>query len=238
MLRETFENIIEMTRAEARLSTNTSRGIDHQDHVKQVIRRVYTQLAEEFDWEHLRLRRGAAVKTMAAGQRYYDFPVNLNIQKIEGATFKWGNQWHRLNYGISDADYNDQDSDTDQRSDPVYRWAYYAADAGLQFEVHPMPASNTGVVHFLGQKQIEALTELANRADLDDILISLRAAAALLAEGKQEEAANEKLGAAEARRQVVRGALSNKARWCIGTADPTQRGGGYRPREITHISLS
>ena len=133
MLRKTLTEIVEVVRLEARLSTNTSRGIDHGDHIRQLIRTAHEALAEEFDWPHLRLRRGDSFKTLAAGQRYYDFPTNLNVQKIEAAWVQWGAQWSPLHYGITPQHYSALDSDSDARSDPVQVWEWYSADALDQF---------------------------------------------------------------------------------------------------------
>lgn len=236
MLRNTFSQIIEMTRAEARLSTNSSRGIDHLDYIKQIIRRKYTMLAEEFDWEHLELKRSDAYKTINAGQRYYDFPVNLNPQKIMCAWYKWGELWEPVGYGIGDAEYNVLDSDTNDRSDPVQRWDYYA-DASLnQFEVWPLPATGGNSLHFIGQKQVQTLINDGDRADLDDFLISLGAAAEIMRDGgKDKDAADRKEAAFNDRRAQLRAALSDKRRFAIGMADPVMRPQGREPLEIKFI---
>ena len=48
--RATFGSIVEMARSEARLSSNSSRGIDHLDHVKQLVKRIAQSLADDFEW--------------------------------------------------------------------------------------------------------------------------------------------------------------------------------------------
>lgn len=229
-LRTTFGEIIDMTRSEARLSTNSSRGIDHLDHIKQVIRRNYITLAEEFDWEHLNLRRPDAYKTINAGQRYYDFPANLNPQKISEAWFRWGEQWEPVGYGIGNEQYNELDSDLDIRSDPVCRWDYHSDATLNQFEIWPLPATGgTNSLHFIGQKKVQTLVNDGDRADLDDLLIALSAAADLI---RDKDERDRKTAQANARRMQLRGALSDKRRFAIGMCDPKMHPQGRRPLEI------
>lgn len=235
MLRTTFEEIIEMTRSEARLSTNSSRGIDHLDYVRQVIRRNYALLAEQFDWEHLRLKRGDAYKALSAGQRYYNFPTNLNPQKIECAWVKWSGLWDPVGYQITNDNYNDLDSDQDQRSDPVERWDYYANADLNQFEVWPIPASNDVTIYFEGQKIITALTENASRADLDDHLLALASAAEMLRDQSKDEAADRKEAKFQERLITCRAGSADKSRFAIGMSDPKMRSHVRRPREIKYV---
>ena len=234
-LRSTFGEIIEMTRREARLSTNTSRGVDHLDYVKQIIVRNYTMLAEDFDWEHLRLRRGDAYKTVSAGQRYYDFPVNVNPMKIDSVWVRWGTQWEPVAFQITDSNYNALDSDADQRSDPVSHWDYYnASDGTFGFEVWPIPGTE-GQLHFIGQKKVQALVQNSDRADLDDVMIALQSAAEILRDNKDEKTADRREAKALERRSQVRAMLSDKRRFSIGLMDPKMGNGGRRPREITYV---
>lgn len=222
MLRNTFGQIVEMARNEARLSTNTSRGVDHLDHVQQLVKRHYQMLAEDFDWEHLQLKRDYDIARvqLQAGSRYYSFPSAVNPQKITAMWLKWGNIWRKVDYGIKLSNYSGLDPDNGSRADPVLRWDFRD---GTGFEVWPVPASNgdadapySNWVAFEGQKQVEQFVSNNNRADIDDHLIALNVAGELLAENGQKAASDAKIAAAQRRMKQMRGGLANKARFSMG----------------------
>jgi hypothetical protein len=233
-LRNTFQELIEMTRKESRSSTNTSRGIDHLDYIKQVIVRNYVMLAESYDWEHLRLRRGHAYKTLAATQRYYDFPTNLNAQKIEEAWYLWGAQWHKLVYQITNANYNALNSDLAQVADPVTHWDYYANDALDQFEVWPIPASDGATLHFIGQKKVAPLVDSSDRADLDGYLIALVSAAEMLSD-RDQKSADKKTAIANTRLGMLKANVADKRRMAVGMNDPKSGPQMRVPRQILYV---
>lgn len=220
-LRSTFSQVVQAVRDETRQSSNSSRGIDMLDHIKQVVRRHYYSLAEDFDWEHLRIRKETAVsrKQLQAGDRYYNFPTALNPLRIERAWIKWGGSWAELTYGIGYQEYTAQDPDDDKRSDPVRNWAFY--NGGEQFEVWPIPATNGAAdgnneIAFEGQKLVERLVLDSNRLDMDDMLVYLRAAAEILAEHGQDKAAAIKAAEADKRLLLTHGQLSSQRRWTVG----------------------
>lgn len=240
-LRKTFGEIVEATRNEARLSSNTSRGIDHLDHIREIVKRNYYTLCEDFDWQHLQLNRdaGAANRVvLEAGSRYYDFPSDLNPMKIEGAFVKWGSVWLSLDPGIGYANYTLYDPAKNQRCDPVRRWDYYG---GAQFEVWPLPATTgeSGVsneVAWVGQKIPEQVVDDESRLDMDNLLLQLAAAAELLAEN-DSKAAQGKAGLAAARFLTVRGNMSGKARYAMGRGRILD-GPGLFPRHPRYIFRS
>jgi hypothetical protein len=202
------------------MSTNTSRSLDHLENIKQLVRRHYTTLAEEYDWQHLEIRRESpdSRKLLQAGSRYYDWPVALNPLKIEKAWLRWGNGWVPLQYGIGYEECSIYDSDADMRSDPVLNWAF---EGGEQFEVWPMPASNgvengTNQIAFQGQRKVEQLVDDTNRMDMDDILVVLRVSTEILAGQKRMEAAAAKGQAATDRQQIMRANLSSKSKYVMG----------------------
>lgn len=217
MLRTTLDDIVEMARSEGKKSTNTSRGVDHLEHIKQLVRRIYNNLLDEFDWKHLKIKREDCFKTMSAGSRYYDWPTTLNVNKIEKVWFLWGNTWVPLQEGITYDQYNIKNSENDERSDPVDRFAWYGDS---QFEVWPKPASSGGKVGFQAQKKGELLTGGTNRADLDDIMLALYAGAELLLEGGDEKMAQAKIAMANRRRGTMIAAAAVSSRVRLGGNDP------------------
>lgn len=237
-LRTTFQEVIQQVRAEAKLSSNTSRGIDHLDYIKQLIRRHYYMLAEDYDWQHLEIKRDSSVsrKILQAGSRYYDFPTALNPLRIEKAWVKWGSVWLPLTYGITYNDRNALDPDADQRSDPITSWSFYGGD---QFEVHPIPATNGAAdganeIAFEGQKKVEQLTSDTNRLDMDDILVSLLAAAEILAGNEKQKEAETKAQAAMARMQRLRANMGSKTRYRMGLGPIVETGNSW-PRHPKYI---
>ncbi len=242
MLRNTFNEVIQMTRAEASLSTNTSRGIDHLEHIKQIIRRNVVTLAEQFDWQHLELKKESAVSRtlLQAGLRTYTFPTAVNPLKIERVWVKWGSVWQRVDYGVKHDHFSALDPDADQRSDPITNWDYYS---DTEYEVWPLPASDgvangANEVAFEGQRKTDALVENADRVDMDDIVISLMSAAELLAENGKEKAAQVKADAAMARMNTVKGNLGSKTRYTIGVGVISDSGSRLLPRAPTYIRKS
>ena len=192
-LRKTFAEIVDATINEARLSTATSRGIDHRDHVEEIVKRNYYMLCEEFDsWQHLELKRDATGnrKVLQAGSRYYDWPTNLNPLKVTEAWVKWGSVWMPVTFGITYMDYSISDPSLDQRSDPILQWDYYG---GTQFEVWPFPnsdgvADGNNEIAFVGQKLPEQVTGDNSRLDMDDIVLQLLSAAEILNENQSKNA--------------------------------------------------
>ena len=133
---------------------------------------------------------------------------------------KWGNVWRVVDYGIEFANYSGLDPDNGTRADPVLRWDVVSE---TQFEVWPVPASDgdaaapySNWVGFEGQKAVEQYVSDSNRADLDDIMISLYVAAELLTENGQKGAADAKLMAAEKRRTRLRGNMADRTRVTLG----------------------
>lgn len=235
MLRQTLGELFEAVRGEARLSSNSSRGIDHANHIKQVIRSEYQRLAEEYDWPHLRLRRGDSKKTLAAGQRYYDFPVELNVQKIESAWVYWGSSWSRLTYSIGNEHYSSLDPDKDQRAEPATNWEWYSNADLTQFEVWPLPASNTQIVSFEGQRKVQLLTDDTKRCDIDGLTVALHAAAIVCTDKMLKQQLADR--AAARMIEVASNSRLVRQRCIIGGIDPNM-GPARFSRRIRYVRAS
>jgi hypothetical protein len=212
-----LQTLAEMLQDECRLSSATSRGVDHRTYLQRLIKRVQEELYDDFDWPFMRLKRDEADKTLEAGSRYYDFPTALNPERISAVHVQNGGIWKRLVRGIDTSHYAAYDSDADVRSDPVQRWEWYGED---QFEVWPMPASDGDTVRFDGRKKLTVLATEASTADLDDILIVLFCAAEVLAPNNQKDA-EVKLQKAQRRLTVL--GMNN-----MRSAAPMKFGGGSR----------
>ena len=184
----TLGELIDDVRAEAGHSLQSNLGTAMRDVLIKVIQRQQRRLWEDHDWTFLRVERDVPVQ---AGQRYYDFPVDLNLERVERVEFKWDDRWHRLEYGIGRTQLDQYDSDRDVRSWPVYRWKEAENN---QIEVWPVPSLNgdtvnlSGLIRFTGIRALRPLVQESDRADLDDTLLVLYSAAEILAREKAADA--------------------------------------------------
>lgn len=221
----TRQDLIEMIRNECRTSSNTSRSVDNLPYYVQLVQRINASLTDEAAWPYMELAKTLAQKTMAAGQRYYDFPTKLSIEHITKVWYKQaeGSQWIPLEQGINPENYNEVDSDLDSRSDPVVCWDFISdVNDNLQFEVWPMPASDGGIVWFEGKRKNSPMTADGDRADHDDILITLRAAGEIL-KAKSKADSDMKISLAGDRFHRLTSRLSNPTPTPLGNYRPINR---------------
>lgn len=181
-------------------SSNPAAGVDDLDALKEAIRETQETLYDEFDWAFLRV---VTSKDMAAGQRYYDFPTDLNLDRIEEVANYWSGSPHPISRGIGFEEYDQYDSDEDERADPVRKWDVRWTGSAPQMEVWPIPSGNDQVIKFRGIRPLRALVADTDVADLDDRLIVLFAAADILAE-KDSKKAGRVSARAQARLATVR----------------------------------
>jgi hypothetical protein len=199
----TFSELIEQVRAEARISTAVSQGQANENYLKQLIKRYYDHLYDEYDWPFKRILKSEARVTILAGSRYYDYPPNLDLERIFKLYVQQGNQWIEVPRNIGPEQYNVHDSDNNSRADPVLRWDVYS---DTQFEVWPLPAS-AGTVWFDGIKRKTPLIANTDRCDLDDTMLVLFVASEVLAATNQKDS-QIKLNAAQARLIQLKGKMS------------------------------
>lgn len=226
----TLEKILTDTRAEARLSLDPAHNVQARDGQINLIQREQQRLWEDFAWPHLRVQRFIP---LAAGQRYYD-PLaalmedgstpaqQIPIDRIETVEVKSDSQWLRLSPGIDASCYAAHDSALDQRSWPPRRWKISEDD---QIEIWPISDTDAsvdqeGYIRITGIRQLRPLVAESDRADLDDRLLSLYAAGAILA-GAGAKDAQLKLEAAARLYGRLKGALTK-------TADFNMFGAGLR----------
>lgn len=193
--------LIDDLRAEVGHAVSASVGVDNLPALKQIIRRTQESLYDDFDWPHLRV---TPTKNLAAGQRYYDFPTNMDYERIEEVVVWYSGQPHILERGIGFGDYAQYDSDSGDRSDPQLKWDVRHTGTKEQMEIWPIPSTNSNYVQFKGIKTLGSLVDDADTADLDGQLIILFAAAEILTRQKSQDA-QAKLAAANARYLKLKG---------------------------------
>lgn len=173
-------------RAELGRSVDVSVGVDDDESLKQTLNRTYAALYMQWDWPHLRMVWPHI--QLSAGQRFYDFPVNLNPDRVEKVVVRYNGHFYPLDRGIDFDAYNAYDSEAGERSDPALRWDVRWTGSSTQFEIWPVPVSDEQSVQFRG---IIALPRLVDDTDvclLDDELVVLFAAQELLSRQKSQDA--------------------------------------------------
>jgi len=225
--RLTLLEMLSDLRSELRSSLNPAHNTSARNHHVALLPRMQRTLWAEHDWAHLRVRREIELQ---AGQRYYDPPESLPIDRVETVEVRWGGDWLFLSNGITNTHYSLYDSDLDERSWPVENWQLYEDD---QIEVWPVPSENAtpatkeGVLRLTGIKALDPLVDDGDRSTLDGPMLVLFAAANELAAAGRDNAGLV-LQAAERRKSDL---IANSSKVKTFTAFGVGRKrGGYTPR--------
>lgn len=171
-----FLQLVEMLRNELNRSTQVSVGVADVPRLKYQINKAYAALYDAHDWPHLRTEFPKLA--LAAGQRYYDMPAGLNVDRIESVTNWWNARPHPITRGINLDDFNAYDSTSDERSGPVLKWDIRYTDPAEQIEVWPIPAGNDQSIQFIGFQTCPKLVDDIDTCRLDDYLVVITAAMA------------------------------------------------------------
>lgn len=185
-----LSQLVDMLRAETGQSTSVSVGVSKLPELKQLLRRTQETLYDAYDWPFLRVQ---PFKNLSAGARYYDFPTDLNMERVEEVVVWWNGEPFPLTRGIGFENYAAYDSANDERTDPVTHWDVRWTGSAEQVEVWPIPATtytttNKYRLQFKGIRPLRTMVSDSDVADLDDQLIVLFAAAEILARQKSEDA--------------------------------------------------
>lgn len=192
--------LVAQLRAETGRNQSVTVGVAELDNLKEMLRRVQEQLYDDYPWPHLRVQRTVAL--LQSG-RYYDFPTDLNMDRIERVALKYSGQYVEIERGIEFGDYTIYDSNAATESTPARKWDIRFTDTTEQIEIWPIPNSDDQTLYLFGTKSLSTLVEESDRADLDDRLIVLYAAAEMLARQGSKDA-KAKLEQANARLMTLR----------------------------------
>lgn len=214
---KTLEKLLIGVRAEARLSLDPSHNVQARDSHINLIQREQERLWEDFAWPHLRVHRYIPVQ---AGQRYYDptsavaedgtVPAQqIQIDRIETIEVKSDGQWLPMETGIRAEHYAAHDSALDERAWPPRRWKISEDE---DVEIWPVPdadagADQYGLLRITGIRDLRPLVQNDDRADLDERLLTLYCAGAILAAAGAKDA-NLKLEAASRHYGRLKASLS------------------------------
>tara|TARA_B000000609_G_scaffold18874_1_gene11661 strand:+ start:7724 stop:8443 length:720 start_codon:yes stop_codon:yes gene_type:complete len=230
----TLAILINDLRSEIGHSLQPNLGRSTRDVHINVLQRTQRRLWEDYAWPFLRVFRDIDI---SANQRYYNLPSDITFERIEKVEFKHGDYWTKMEYGIGADQYNQFDSDRGITSYPISRYDTHEND---QIELWPIPSTNSnstskiGMVRFHGIKNLGGLINETDKADLDDQLIILYAAAEILARQKQADAQN-KLAQAQAHYNRLKARLAKTETFVIGGGEPE---GMYRPKDPPLIATT
>jgi hypothetical protein len=158
-------------------------GVDDIPKVEEAINTVYSALYLEHDWPHL--RRVFDRVPLQSGQRYYDLPDGLNVERVESACVWWGLKNTPLDRGITAEHYNAYDSVNDDRVEPACRWDVRWTGDSDQLEIWPVPNTNEQELELVGIQDAPRLVADIDVCLLDDTLI-VSYAAVMLSKDKDE----------------------------------------------------
>lgn len=177
----TLLRILDMLRAEARLSMQPAHNRQVRDAHVNMLQRLQERLWDDFTWPHLRVQR---LKPCSINQRYYDTPDDIQVDNIERIEVYDSGGWRPLSPGIYGQHYSAHNSDLNERSWPVMRWQIHE-DEDIELwpiaDVNGNPKTMEGMLKFTGIRNLKPFVQDSDRADLDDNLLVLFAAAELLA---------------------------------------------------------
>lgn len=218
----TLVKLLDDLRAECRISLNVAHNREARDKQVKALQRKQEFFWNDFAWPHLRVER---YLNLAAGQRYYDMPDDLDITRISKVEVRYDAAYQTVHWGIDAEHYAAYDSELDSRSWPIQRCKITEDE---QLEVWPIPdedfdsTSLEGRVKITGIKNLSALIADDDRADLDDRLIVLHCAAEYLAATGAKDA-QFKLDQANALYLKLRGQLMPRRRHKMFVGEDTRR---------------
>jgi hypothetical protein len=223
---KTLLKLLQDLRAEIRASGNVAHHASSRESHVVLLQRVQEDIYDRHDWPLLRIERSLDVQ---AGQRYYDTPDDINIDRLESIEVRYGQQWVPLSYSINSDHLSAWDSDLDERSWPVERWQIYE---GEQIELWPIPAANADTVSLDGRLKLTGIKKLpplvadSDVCVLDDRLVVLYAAAELLAASGAKDAPA-KLQAARERERMLTSNTSKIKKFSLSGRDDDS---GWKPK--------
>lgn len=208
----TLVKLLTDLRAEVSASPNPAHNVQVRDRDINLLQRTQERLWEDFAWPHLRVERDIQVQ---AGQRFYEPPEDIGIDQIESLQVFDSQVWEPICAGIGAPEYAAFNSQLDQRSWPPRRWRIFESE---RIELWPVPDQNadlatmSGYLRVTGIRFLKPLVADGDRADLDDRLLTLYAAAEILAKTGAKDA-QLKLDGANAHYAKLRAGLTPQRRF-------------------------
>jgi hypothetical protein len=185
-------NLVSRVKALSGRSTDVSVGVDDVPKIKEVINTVYSTMYLDYDWPHLRVAFERI--PLLAGERYYDLPTGLNVERLESVNAWFGGLAIPIDRGITDDDYSIFDSDAgegdppeQERAEPVLKWDIRWTGSSDQIEIWPRPTTNDQTIRFVGIQDAPRLVNESDLCLLDDTAVCAFAAALLIKDKDDSE---------------------------------------------------
>lgn len=194
--------LVQDLRDEVGRANSVAVGVDDLSGLKTKLRRMQAFFYDEHDWPFL--RQIFPLKPLQAGEKFYDFPTGLNLEGVERVDLWYGNLPQPLTRGISTQEYAIYNSNNGVTQEPAMRWDVRWTGTKEQFEIWPIPSSNTQSVQFTGKRNLRPLIQDSDVADLDDKMLILAVAAEIL-EKQGEESSSTVSALAKARFNRMKG---------------------------------
>ena len=201
-----------MLRAEIGVSSNAQMGVNTTDQYDAMLSRVQKRLWMDHEWPWAIVNRD---EPLLNGERIYSFPDDLEFDRVTNVWVKYNEIWHPLEYGIGPAQYNTFDSDRGTGTNPVVRWQHTGDN---MIEVWPIPQGDHQIIRLRGTKKLSPLVADTDKADLDDVLIVLFAAAEILARNGATDAPM-KMAQATSHYNKLKGLALKNDRFIYGGGD-------------------
>ena len=197
----TLEQMLYDLRSECGQSTNPAVSRSTRARFINLLNRVQKRLWYDYDWPFLEVHRDIKLQ---AGQRYYDFPTDIDMDRTVRFETYWGGEWQKMGFGIDGRHYTQYNSEGDaiELSDPAWRWGYFLEPGEIQpqFEVWPVPATNgadpvddeipafDGYIRVYGTVKLKPMVSDQDVCLLDSDMIVLYAASEILMKNKSADA--------------------------------------------------
>ena len=191
-------------RSECGISQVEANNIQATGSQVALLQQTQQRLYDDHEWPHLRVRRPLA---LVSGQRFYEPPADISIERIEGIdVLLFGSEEpYRLKEGVELRHMARCNSNRGETDWPPRRWRF---SEDYQIELWPVPtaagAEDMPLVEVVGIRKLGKFVDMQDRASIDGRLITLFAAAELLA-ATDKDLASMKLAQAQKRLSTLRG---------------------------------
>lgn len=168
-----------------RKMANAECGEEMDETISPALKPVWNQIFNNqqtfLDALHSFLRGKVTVDLAAvAGTRYYTVPTGIDMDRLELPVYtNVGSFRQRIEYGITQADYNVYRSDQSVTGSPVFRWQLINIASVLKVELWPIP-SVAQTITFTGLLPLTAMSADSDACVIDDMALVLYSAAEYL----------------------------------------------------------